>query len=221
MNALAMLSQQSGEYEQAKEYYKQSLEIYNEIGDHGSEAEVLGGLGYTAQLQDALEEAKQYYQRSLDLVSGETEDRWYFLGASTLSERRIRIPEDVLDIGMFNSEDEVYWAFVETNGMRIISNGHIEQNQVSFLGSRKLDVSNRVSVPHPMVANGEREPPEQSKVPEYAKMSEEETYHFVVTEDLLESDPKICYLMTSHELGEMITKAPDRETIHAPMESPK
>ncbi|WP_239643517.1 tetratricopeptide repeat protein [Crocosphaera watsonii] len=54
-----------GQYEQAREYYQQSLAITREIGDRNGEANSYIGLGNAYYFLGQYEQAREYYQQSL------------------------------------------------------------------------------------------------------------------------------------------------------------
>jgi PAS domain S-box-containing protein len=71
---LGEVFERRAEYDRAREYYQECLELSREIGDRKGEASGLHGLGNIAYLRGAYDQAREYYEESLTL-SREIEDR--------------------------------------------------------------------------------------------------------------------------------------------------
>ncbi|MGB5959133.1 MAG: tetratricopeptide repeat protein [Coleofasciculaceae cyanobacterium] len=67
LHNLGRVAQELREFEQAKLYYQQALDIKIEFGDRYSQANTLHQLGIVAQLLREFEQAKHYYQQALDI----------------------------------------------------------------------------------------------------------------------------------------------------------
>jgi tetratricopeptide (TPR) repeat protein len=80
---LGMVAQQLREYEQARAYYQQALDIFIEFGDRYNCARTYHQLGSVAQALREYEQARAYFQQALDIKS-EFGDR--YSQASTYSQ---------------------------------------------------------------------------------------------------------------------------------------
>ncbi|MDB9391518.1 tetratricopeptide repeat protein, partial [Microcystis aeruginosa] len=67
LHQLGMVAQELREWEQARSYYQQAIEIYIEYGDRYSQATTLHQLGIVAQELREWEQARSYYQQALEI----------------------------------------------------------------------------------------------------------------------------------------------------------
>jgi len=67
LHNLGRVAEELREYEQAKHYYQQALDIYIAFSDRFSQADTLHQLGRVAQELREYEQAKHYYQQALDI----------------------------------------------------------------------------------------------------------------------------------------------------------
>ncbi len=67
LHQLGRVAQELREWEQARSYYQQALEIYIEYGDRFSQAGTLHNLGMVAQELREWEQARSYYQQALEI----------------------------------------------------------------------------------------------------------------------------------------------------------
>jgi tetratricopeptide (TPR) repeat protein len=63
-----MVAQELREWEQARSYYQQALEIFIEYGDRFSQASTLHQLGIVAQELREWEQARSYYRQALEIL---------------------------------------------------------------------------------------------------------------------------------------------------------
>ena len=66
---LGILHKNLGEYEEAKEYYKQALEIREKLGDSRGVVGIYNNLGVLSRIQGNYSEAKTYYQKGLEIIT--------------------------------------------------------------------------------------------------------------------------------------------------------
>ncbi|MEQ8996593.1 MAG: tetratricopeptide repeat protein [Coleofasciculus sp. B1-GNL1-01] len=64
------------EYEQAKQYYQQALDIWIEFGDRYSQARTYGQLGLLAEAQENYAEARVNLQTALEIFLEYQDDYW-------------------------------------------------------------------------------------------------------------------------------------------------
>jgi len=67
LHNLGRVAQELREWEQARSYYQQAIEIYIEYGDRYSQARTLHQLGIVAQELREWEQARSYYQQALEI----------------------------------------------------------------------------------------------------------------------------------------------------------
>ncbi|MGK7876700.1 MAG: tetratricopeptide repeat protein [Xenococcaceae cyanobacterium] len=67
LHGLGIVAQETREWEQARRYFQQALELKIEFGDRFSQASTLHQLGRVAQETREWEQARRYYQQALDL----------------------------------------------------------------------------------------------------------------------------------------------------------
>ncbi|MCZ8202201.1 tetratricopeptide repeat protein [Microcystis sp. LE19-55.1A] len=67
LHCLGMVAQELREWEQARSYYQQAIEIYIEYGDRYSQAGTLHHLGIVAQQLREWEQARSYYQQAIEI----------------------------------------------------------------------------------------------------------------------------------------------------------
>ncbi|WP_430013884.1 tetratricopeptide repeat protein [Microcystis ichthyoblabe FBCC-A1114] len=67
LHNLGAVAQELREWEQARSYYQQSLEIFIEYGDRYEQAKTLHNLGIVAQELREWEQARSYYQQALEI----------------------------------------------------------------------------------------------------------------------------------------------------------
>ena len=73
---LGIVAQYLREYEKAKQYYQQALDIYIEFGDHYSQAFTYGQLGLLAEQLEEIKEAKTHLLQALQIYR-EFNDKYY------------------------------------------------------------------------------------------------------------------------------------------------
>ncbi|MEM9274300.1 MAG: tetratricopeptide repeat protein, partial [Cyanobacteria bacterium P01_F01_bin.143] len=73
---LGNVAYQLRQYEQAKDYYQQALDIYIEYGDLYEQAHTYGQLGMLAEELSEFKQAKSYYLQALEIFV-EFEDQQY------------------------------------------------------------------------------------------------------------------------------------------------
>ncbi len=71
---LGTLAQKTGDYDEARKLYQQSLKIYQDLDDKKGASYVLGNLGVLAQTNGDYDEARQLYQQTID-VANQLEDK--------------------------------------------------------------------------------------------------------------------------------------------------
>ncbi len=64
---LGMVAQEQRQWEQAKQYYQQTLQLSIEYNDHYTQARTYHQLGILAQKQRQWEQAEQYYQQAFQI----------------------------------------------------------------------------------------------------------------------------------------------------------
>ena len=67
LHQLGMLAQATGEYDEARKLYQQSLKIDQELGDKSGVSSSLHNLGVLAQDTGEYEEARKLYQQSMKI----------------------------------------------------------------------------------------------------------------------------------------------------------
>src|SRR4051812_31341811 len=67
LNNLGEIARDAGRYDEARDYYGQSLALKRQIGDQWGISLVLHNLGETARDSDQDDQARDYYQQSLAL----------------------------------------------------------------------------------------------------------------------------------------------------------
>jgi tetratricopeptide (TPR) repeat protein len=64
---LGIVAQRACEFDEARCYYQQALEIFIEFGDHYSQASTYAQLGLLAETQEDYAEARANFQKALEI----------------------------------------------------------------------------------------------------------------------------------------------------------
>ncbi|HAG80794.1 MAG TPA: hypothetical protein DCL61_06405, partial [Cyanobacteria bacterium UBA12227] len=84
------VAQEMREYEQARAYYQQALDIYLEFGDRYSCAKTYHGLGLLAEAQEDYAEARANLQKALEIYVEFKDEYWAGVAREVLE----RLPDN-------------------------------------------------------------------------------------------------------------------------------
>jgi predicted ATPase len=155
LNNLAMFEAGvHGDYEQAHDYYLQTLEIAREIGDRAAETFSLGNLGFSAGLMGNFSKAKAYLEQALVIAreSGNAYNEIYILinlsantGIQTHATEALAYASSAIELSQrIGDQPGEAWGWLYQGNAHLLLN-ELEQAQIAF--KRSLELREKLGQP--------------------------------------------------------------------------
>jgi hypothetical protein len=119
----------------------------------------------------------------------------------------VRLPDELFETGILQRGGTVIWAYEKLNGVLIVSNQPLEDDEYLNVGTRNVHDDGRCTIPTEFFPPDDEARSHEAveSVPENAYVRQGQRYHFVYKVGMDEGETRSCYLLTGEELDGVLS----------------